>query len=86
MKLVTYDDLRHLFVGFMPETGAPVSSMDCTAFEVVRDAGLVPKPLLAAKAPEKRKNPTRPETNVQKVVKLKFAAGRLSEGWFVLGV
>ena len=84
--MVAFNDLRQSFVEFLPELGALASSMGCTNFEVVRDAGLVPKPLLAAEAPKKRKNQTHPETNVQKVAKLKFAAERSSKGWFVQGV
>ena len=83
MNLATYDDLRQSLVEFLPELGALVSSMGCTAFDVVRGAGLVLKPLLVAEAPKKRKKPTHPGTAVQKVAKLKFAAERSSKDWFV---
>ena len=61
--------------------GALVSSLGCTAFSVACDAGLVPKPLLVTESPKNRKKPTRPETNVQKVAKLKFVQGVWCSTW-----
>ena len=41
LNVIGYDDLRKSFVNLLPEMGKLVSSLDCTAFIVVCEAGLV---------------------------------------------
>ena len=65
--------------------GALVSSLSCTAFNVVRDVWLMPKPLLVSEAPKKHKKPPRSGTKPQKEAKLKSAAERPAKGWFTQG-
>ena len=52
MNLCSYEELRGQFVDVLPEMGALVTGLGCTAFNAVCGAGLVPKPLLAAMVPK----------------------------------